>query len=454
MGRHSSGKRNLRISGWLITLVCVIALLAAAIYGWTLLRARNAADDAAYRADCFEGTLALPIYETSPGLAGVSLRSWHDTHPVVRDHCIEPHIVSDPADAALIIALSDKDLDAALTRSERSVAGAPTPTRLTLGVGVREGSDSLASSEAESTSFPEGKAAAPALALTKGDVDHAEELLRRDRMVTPEKAASQRSPAIASSVLPDSYQWVSVKASTGALVAPLTVSDRVEEEQTRAASALADYLNDPSLSRDVPEIDRAALDDLLKRLSRLPAEDTLFLLDASERMRDSFGEKNAFDATRDALLDASRQLEEQQHSVALMTYSNSRGLDRPEGFRLAAGFGPASTIEEALKDKGPREGAPQSRAAVKAALDEQEKHRRETGAQTRLIVLTTGHDDMEEDGGYRDLIASARREGVDLHFIQVGYSPMDPVISDDHPTMAYDEPQLREAVGRLSGTWI
>lgn len=452
MGRHSSGTRNFRLSGGLITIICVIILLAALIYGWTLLRAHNEADDAAYRAECFEGTLDLPVYETTPGLSGVSLDSWRSTNPVVRDYCIEPHLVADPADAALIIALSDKDLDASLTQSQRSVAGAPTPTTLSLSVAAREGSDSAA--PAENTSFPEGRGAAPALALSSGDVEKAETLLRRDRMVTPEKSVEQQSPGIATSVLPEGYHWVPAGASTGVLLAPLTVSDRIEEDQARSAAALTEYLNDADRAQGQPELDRAALDDLIERQLRLPAVDTLFLLDTSERMRDPLGERSAFDAARAAVLDASHQLDEQHHPVGLMTYSAAHGPERPESVRRDAGFGPARDIEESLKDRGPEQGAPQSRPAVRAAIEEAQKHRRETGADTRLIVLTTGHDDMNEDNDYREFLASARHDGLDLQFIQVGYSPMDPVVSDHHPTMAYDEAQLREAVGRLSGTWL
>ena len=104
MAKHASGKNNYRLSGELIALLVVLALIAAAVIWWLTSRGDDAGSTEAQTKDCVAGELVLPVTASDKGAGQALVDAYGASSPVVRDYCVKPQLVDSVADAAVFVA--------------------------------------------------------------------------------------------------------------------------------------------------------------------------------------------------------------------------------------------------------------------------------------------------------------------------------------------------------------
>ncbi|MBZ8177739.1 VWA domain-containing protein [Corynebacterium sp. 3HC-13] len=451
MARHSNGRRNFRLAPGLIALIVIIAVILALSAGWLALRRHNATVSETSQKECIEGPLEAPIYESTPGVAGALIDQWTQENPVVRDYCVHPTFVASPDQAAALVGLSNDDIDESLSQGKRSVSGTHIQTRLTLSLALKEGSQ--LPDDPATTLFPEPQAAAIALALSGGDQDEAAKLLNRDHDLSLDQVLQGQPPSLAVSPIPEGYHREALPYQVNSILVPLTATEKVNEEQTRAGAAFVEYAATHDQSQPNEVLNEAALAQLRSAQQMLPSADTLFLLDTSGRMNSEFDHQPAFEATRSAITDAAEQLGLQGKTVALMNYSSPLSPGVTKGWRVNSEFGSADKVKGdlALLHTG---GVPQTRSAVMKALELAEQHHRDSRVATRVVVISTGTDEAIDDISFRKSIEDARQQGIDLRLIHLGVEPMDSVLSDYHPALPTSVVQLRQMVSHWVGVRI
>ncbi|MBI9000392.1 hypothetical protein M0E87_10820 [Corynebacterium sp. CCM 9185] len=457
MGRHANGRNNWRLSRELTIGLIAIVVIVSVILWWTTAR-EDTNRNHATATPCINGTVTLPIQAIdSPQLAEL-IAGYEDSDPVVRDYCVEPQLVSSGVDAALTLASGPRDVTrAALEAVDRTPASDTWPIVFNTAIGVAHTND-VEVSGADWTELadrgvviPAGKnvyaRAVAASALTSGDIDRGVDLLRADRTLTVDDAVADGSPllAVTEDSTPDGYTFYApddLAVSTVAI--PLTATDRVSEEQTRAAADFARYVSAQveQAEPDGPQRQLLSTADIIsERFASVPEEskgsiddgtDTLVLLDTSTNM--------------DALIDGHRIASEVAllldplmlsvgragGRVALWNYSSplSPGVTRPwrENVTFLDDTAGVSATK-AVKGFGTG-GDPMTRTSVLAALGAVSQRSTDTGQAVRFVIITSGTADTMDDRAFRDGLTAGGSGQIIPQVVHVGTGPLDPVLAE------------------------
>lgn len=477
MGRHSDGKPNFALSANAIAaLVVVIALIAGLIW-WFGFR-QPGGDDAAVTADgntnaeCLEGEMSLPVAAASDVDGQRLLAAWQDTDPVVRDYCMKPELVDDPAEAAAYIGTWP-----AYEAAGRSAAGSGgVVASLPVGVAAEEGEGDVSELTAEEVAYPVADhpavAAAVAAELTADD-DAAAELLDRDAQLTLAQAQATGLYAAPQTAVDENATFTEVGALAVEAVALAPAGD-LSEEQSRAAAEFVDYSAEQHspggevLAVDENLLAQATGDDAQRQEETpsqasttkestapqsTPAEQpteapagtqpmtTLLLLDTSERIA------GRFDDARKELAGVADGVTQQGDTVAIWNYSSPINPGVQKGWRRNLNFtDDAGAVADVLRQLGTG-GVPQTRSAVVAAAGAAADQARSTGQPVRVLVVTTGTEADIGDDDFRQALSQARSDDVSIDVVHVGDAGADPVLADAADSSATGVASLRGAAG-------
>lgn len=457
VGRHADGRSNWRLSREL-TIGLIVVLAVVGIIAWWMTVRDETNRTHATASPCINGTLSLPIQAADSPQLDELLAGYRDSDPVVRDYCVVPQLVSSGADAALMLASGPRKVTrAALEALDRTPASDTWPVIFNSPVGIAHTADAEVSGvdwpdlADRGVVIPAGKSvyarAVAASALTSADADRGVELLRADRTVTVEDAVAKGSPllAVTEDSTPEGYTFYAPDDLAVATVAiPLAATDRVNEEQTRAAADFARYVSDHVEQAEPDEARRQVLstaDIISERFAAVPEEsrgsvddgtDTLVLLDTSTNM-DALIDGHRVGAEISRLLDPLMlSVGRAGGRVALWNYSSplSPGVTRP--WRDNVTFlddSAGSTAVRAVKGLGTG-GEPLTRSAVPAALGSAVERSTETGEPVRLVIITSGTADATDDAAFRTQLAGRDSGQVIPQIVHVGTAPIDPVLAE------------------------
>lgn len=480
MGRHSDGKSNFSLSAnAIVVLVIVIALIAGLIW-WFGFRQPAGDDTTAVaggqdNAECLEGELSLPLAAEDDVDGQRLLAAWQDTDPVVRDHCVQPELVDDPAEAAAYIGTWP-----AYEAAGRSAAGSATVVdSLPVGV-VATGDVDVSELAADELAYPVADhpavAAAVAAELTADD-DAAAALLDRDAELTLAQAQATGLYAAPQTATGEDATFTELGSLAVEAVA-LTPAGEVSEEQSRAAAEFVDYSAEQhSPTGDVLAVEKRLLaqatgevdaqEDTTPQESTAeestaeestaqettPTEEpapapatpqpvtTLLLLDTSERIT------GRFDAVRDELAGVAAGLTDQGNAVAIWNYSSPINPGVQKGWRRNLTFtDDADAVANVLRQLGTG-GVPQTRSAVVAAANTAADQARLADEPVRVLVVTTGTEVDLSDEDFRQALGRAQSENVMIDVIHVGDAPVDQALADVADSSTTGIGSLRGAAG-------
>ncbi|MEZ2121385.1 vWA domain-containing protein [Corynebacterium sp. CCM 9203] len=458
MGRHADGHDNWRLSRELIIGLISVGVIVGVIMWWMGVRTETHRSHVTSSPPCLNGTLTLPIQaEPSPHVDEL-LSNYRNSAPVVRDYCIDPQIVPMETDAALTLTSSPESVTrAALNAVDRSPASDTWPIVFTQAIGVAHTGDIAVTGEnwnelaTQGIVIPTGTdpytRAVMASALSGGDADKGVELLRNDHPLSVEEAVADGTPllAVTEDLTPEGYFFYSpddLPISTVAV--PLTATDRVNEEQARAAADFARYAAEHVEQTQPTERQRQLLttaEVISERFATVPEEsrgsvdsgaDTLVLLDTSGNMDELLdGHRIAGEVAR--LLDPLiLSVGRAGGRVALWNYSSPLSPGVTKGWRDNISFLDDSAginAAQAVKGFGTG-GVPLTREAVPAALDAVSEHARETGGPVRFIIITSGSVDDISDGAFRTSLSTRTSDLVTPEVVHVGTGPVDPILAE------------------------
>lgn len=459
MGRHSTEKNNYSLSKGLTALIVAIALLLVAGAAWLLLRGNSSGDGSDTAAEdqsqCVAGDLSLPVAAASKTVGEQLVSDYAASSPVVRDYCVTPQLVDDITDAAVYIAPESPITDNELSAAGRSAATNEPPAVYATPVGVATPAGAT-TSEAPALSsilFPTGdqpEASAIAANHLAGTEDEAVKALTNQRTRATAEAAAKQDKAVASAedAAPEGHTFTPIDGTELVYSAiPLTTTDTVSEEQTRAAQAFADYAGKTFLDihgdiKDQADVDNkvwaAAAPEGGTRISDSAASegagteaeaatvgepvDTLFLLDTSTDM----WEYN--DTAAEAIDGAVDDLTAAGHTVALWNYSSPLSPDANKGYRANVAFTDDAAKLTGTASRFINDGQPLTREAVSAAVDYAET---EATAEhpVRIVLITSGTSDTGDDSPVQAL-AAAKDRGVSLTVVHVGDGETDSALAD------------------------
>lgn len=457
VGRHADGYNNWRLSREL-TIGLIAAVVVVGVVVWWMTARDETNRTHATASPCINGTLALPIQATdSPQLRDL-LADYRGSDPVVRDYCVEPQLVSSGADAALMLASGPREITrAALGAVDRTPASDNWPVIFTTPVGIAHTADT----EVSGADWPElanrgvvipaggniYARAVAASALSDADADRGVDLLRADRTVTVEDAVADGSKllAVTEDSTPDGYAFYSPDdLAVNTVAIPLTATDRVSEEQTRAAADLARYVSDHVAQKEPDDAQRQVLstaDIISERFAAVPEQskgsvdagtDTLVLLDTSTNM-DTLVDGHRIAGHVARLLDPLMlSVGRAGGRVALWNYSSPLSPGVTRAWRDNVTFldnSAGRNAAEVVKGFGTG-GDPLTRSAVPAALGAASQHSAETGRPVRLVIITSGTADSIDDRAFRNALDSSDSEQIVPQIVHVGTAPVDPVLAD------------------------
>ena len=457
MAKHASGKNNYRLSGELIALLVVLALIAAAVIWFLSTRGDDADSAAAQPEDCVAGELVLPVAASDKGAGQSLVDAYGASSPVVRDYCVKPQLVDSVADAAVFVAPNTAVTHQSLDSAGRTPAVSDAQPAYSETVGVA-GKDEVKLEDltADKLRFAvseESAASALVASQVVGNDNDAVQALTDQRIASASdlNADAGEYLATAEDAVPEGLKFTPVGADAVYTAFPLNQNDKVDENQARAGQDFARFASEhfdgsakdqPAVSdlvwaaalpaggdaitadakengdaQNAADADKAA-DEAGSNAGALQPENTLFLLDTSDAM------SPYIQPAKDAIANAALELGAQGKQVGLWNYSSPLNPGVVVGYRQNITVSPdADSVAVAVR-RFLTGGVPQTRQAVEAAADAYG-----TGdAKTRIVLVTTGTADAGDDNAFENAVRGAAGDKVEITVVRVGEDEADQAV--------------------------
>ncbi|WP_311390183.1 vWA domain-containing protein [Corynebacterium haemomassiliense] len=461
MAKHASGKNNYRLSGELIALLVVLALIAAAVIWWLTSRGDDAGSTEAQTKDCVAGELVLPVTASDKGAGQALVDAYGASSPVVRDYCVKPQLVDSVADAAVFIAPNTAVTHQSLESAGRTPAVSDPKAAYSEAVGVA-GKDEVKLEDltVDKVRFPVSEeSAASALVASKvaGNDNDAVQALTDQRIGSADELNADGGEylATAEDAVPEGLKFTPVGADAVYTAFPLNQNDKVDENQARAGQDFARFASErfdgtekdqPAVSdlvwaaalpaggeaitsdakkdgaQDGADADKAAggesADAAGANAGALQPENTLFLLDTSDAM------SPYLQPAKDAIANAALELGGKGKQVGLWNYSSPLNPGVVVGYRQNISVSPdADSVAVAVR-RFLTGGVPQTRQAVEAAAGAYGAGE----AKTRVVLVTTGTADAGDDKAFEDAVRGAAGDKVEITVVRVGEGEADKAV--------------------------
>ena len=457
MAKHASGKNNYRLSGELIALLVVLALIAAAVIWFLSTRGDDADSAAAQPEDCVAGELVLPVAASDKGAGQSLVDAYGASSPVVRDYCVKPQLVDSVADAAVFVAPNTAVTHQSLDSAGRTPAVSDAQPAYSETVGVA-GKDEVKLEDltADKLRFAvseESAASALVASQVVGNDNDAVQALTDQRIASASdlNADAGEYLATAEDAVPEGLKFTPVGADAVYTAFPLNQNDKVDENQARAGQDFARFASEhfDGSAKDQPAVsdlvwaaalpaggeaitadekedsdtqnaadpDKAA-DEAGSNAAALQPENTLFLLDTSDAM------SPYIQPAKDAIANTALELGAQGKQVGLWNYSSPLNPGVVVGYRQNITVSPdADSVAVAVR-RFLTGGVPQTRQAVEAATGAYG-----TGdAKTRIVLVTTGTADAGDDNAFEDAVRGAAGDKVEITVVRVGEGEADQAV--------------------------
>ena len=457
MAKHASGKNNYRLSGELIALLVVLALIAAAVIWWLSTRGDDADSAEAQPEDCVAGELVLPVAASDKGAGQSLVDAYGASSPVVRDYCVKPQLVDSVADAAVFVAPNTAVTHQSLDSAGRTPAVSDAQPAYSETVGVA-GKDEVKLEDltADKLRFAvseESAASALVASQVVGNDNDAVQALTDQRIASASELNADAGEylATAEDAVPEGLKFTPVGADAVYTAFPLNQNDKVDENQARAGQDFARFASEhfDGSAKDQPAVsdlvwaaalpaggeaitadekedsdtqnaadpDKAA-DEAGSNPAALQPENTLFLLDTSDAM------SPYIQPAKDAIANAALELGAQGKQVGLWNYSSPLNPGVVVGYRQNITVSPdADSVAVAVR-RFLTGGVPQTRQAVEAAAGAYG-----TGdAKTRIVLVTTGTADAGDDNAFEDAVRGAAGDKVEITVVRVGEGEADQAV--------------------------
>ena len=457
MAKHASGKNNYRLSGELIALLVVLALIAAAVIWWLSTRGDDADSAEAQPEDCVAGELVLPVAASDKGAGQSLVDAYGASSPVVRDYCVKPQLVDSVADAAVFVAPNTAVTHQSLDSAGRTPAVSDAQPAYSEAVGVA-GKDEIKFEDltADKLRFAvseESAASALVASQVVGNDNDAVQALTDQRIASASELNADAGEylATAEDAVPEGLKFTPVGADAVYTAFPLNQNDKVDENQARAGQDFARFASEhfDGSAKDQPAVsdlvwaaalpaggeaitadekedsdtqnaadpDKAA-DEAGSNAAALQPENTLFLLDTSDAM------SPYIQPAKDAIANAALELGAQGKQVGLWNYSSPLNPGVVVGYRQNITVSPdADSVAVAVR-RFLTGGVPQTRQAVEAAAGAYG-----TGdAKTRIVLVTTGTADAGDDNAFEDAVRGAAGDKVEITVVRVGEGEADQAV--------------------------
>ena len=457
MAKHASGKNNYRLSGELIALLVVLALIAAAVIWWLTSRGDDAGSTEAQTKDCVAGELVLPVTASDKGAGQALVDAYGASSPVVRDYCVKPQLVDSVADAAVFVAPNTAVTHQSLDSAGRTPAVSDAQPAYSETVGVA-GKDEVKLEDltADKLRFAvseESAASALVASQVAGNDNDAVQALTDQRIGSASdlNADAGEYLATAEDAVPEGLKFTPVGADAVYTAFPLNQNDKVDENQARAGQDFARFASEhfdgsakdqPAVSdlvwaaalpaggeaitadtkengdaQNAADADKAA-DEAGSSAAALQPENTLFLLDTSDAM------SPYIQPAKDAIANTALELGAQGKQVGLWNYSSPLNPGVVVGYRQNITVSPdADSVAVAVR-RFLTGGVPQTRQAVEAAAGAYG-----TGdAKTRIVLVTTGTADAGDDKAFEDAVRGAAGDKVEITVVRVGEGEADQAV--------------------------
>ena len=465
MAKHASGKNNYRLSGELIALLVVLALIAAAVIWWLSTRGEDADNAEAQPEDCVAGELVLPVAASDKGAGQSLVDAYGASSPVVRDYCVKPQLVDSVADAAVFVAPNTTVTHQSLDSAGRTPAVSDAQPAYSETVGVAgKGEIKLEALTVDKVRFPvteESAASALVASQVAGNDNDAVQALTDQRIGSASdlNADAGEYLATAEDAVPEGLKFTPVGADAVYTAFPLNQNDKVDENQARAGQDFARFATEhfdgsakdqPAVSdlvwaaalpaggeaitadakedgdaQNTADADKAADEagsngaaNAGANAGALQPENTLFRLDTSDAM------SPYIQPAKDAIANAALELGAQGKQVGLWNYSSPLNPGVVVGYRQNITVSPdADSVAVAVR-RFLTGGVPQTRQAVEAAAVAYG-----TGdAKTRIVLVTTGTADAGDDKAFEDAVRGAAGEKVEITVVRVGEGEADQAV--------------------------
>ena len=457
MAKHASGKNNYRLSGELIALLVVLALIAAAVIWWLSTRGDDADSAEAQPEDCVAGELVLPVAASDKGAGQSLVDAYGASSPVVRDYCVKPQLVDSVADAAVFVAPNTAVTHQSLDSAGRTPAVSDAQPAYSEAVGVA-GKDEIKFEDltADKLRFAvseESAASALVASQVVGNDNDAVQALTDQRIASASELDADAGEylATAEDAVPEGLKFTPVGADAVYTAFPLNQNDKVDENQARAGQDFARFASEhfDGSAKDQPAVsdlvwaaalpaggeaitadekedsdtqnaadpDKAA-DEAGSNAAALQPENTLFLLDTSDAM------SPYIQPAKDAIANAALELGAQGKQVGLWNYSSPLNPGVVVGYRQNITVSPdADSVAVAVR-RFLTGGVPQTRQAVEAVAGAYG-----TGdAKTRIVLVTTGTADAGDDNAFEDAVRGAAGDKVEITVVRVGEGEADQAV--------------------------
>jgi len=457
VAKHASGKNNYRLSGELIALLVVLALIAAAVIWWLSTRGDDADSAAAQPEDCVAGELVLPVAASDKGAGQSLVDAYGASSPVVRDYCVKPQLVDSVADAAVFVAPNTAVTHQSLDSAGRTPAVSDAQPAYSETVGVA-GNDEVKLEDltADKLRFAvseESAASALVASQVVGNDNDAVQALTDQRIASASELNADAGEylATAEDAVPEGLKFTPVGADAVYTAFPLNQNDKVDENQARAGQDFARFASEhfDGSAKDQPAVsdlvwaaalpaggeaitadakengdaqnaavpDKAA-DEAGSNAAALQPENTLFLLDTSDAM------SPYIQPAKDAIANAALELGAQGKQVGLWNYSSPLNPGVVVGYRQNITVSPdADSVAVAVR-RFLTGGVPQTRQAVEAAAGAYG-----TGdAKTRIVLVTTGTADAGDDNAFENAVRGAAGDKVEITVVRVGEGEADQAV--------------------------
>ena len=457
MAKHASGKNNYRLSGELIALLVVLALIAAAVIWFLSTRGDDADSAAAQPEDCVAGELVLPVAASDKGAGQSLVDAYGASSPVVRDYCVKPQLVDSVADAAVFVAPNTAVTHQSLDSAGRTPAVSDAQPAYSETVGVA-GKDEVKLEDltADKLRFAvseESAASALVASQVVGNDNDAVQALTDQRIASASdlNADAGEYLATAEDAVPEGLKFTPVGADAVYTAFPLNQNDKVDENQARAGQDFARFASEhfDGSAKDQPAVsdlvwaaalpaggeaitadekedsdtqnaadpDKAA-DEAGSNPAALQPENTLFLLDTSDAM------SPYIQPAKDAIANAALELGAHGKQVGLWNYSSPLNPGVVVGYRQNITVSPDADSVAVAVLRFLTGGVPQTRQAVEAAAGAYG-----TGdAKTRIVLVTTGTADAGDDNAFENAVRGAAGDKVEITVVRVGEGEADQAV--------------------------
>ncbi|MDK8880174.1 vWA domain-containing protein [Corynebacterium sp. MSK008] len=457
MAKHASGKNNYRLSGELIALLVVLALIAAAVIWWLSSRGDDAEGAQVKAEDCVAGELVLPVAASDKGAGQALVDAYGESAPVVRDYCVKPQLVDSVADAAVFVAPNTAVTHQSLESAGRTPAVSDAQPAYSEAVGVA-GKDEVKLEDltVDKVRFPvseESAASALVASQVAGNDNDAVQALTDQRIGSADELNADAGEylATAEDAVPEGLQFTPVGADAVYTAFPLNQNEKVDENQARAGQDFARFASEhfegsekdqPAVSdlvwaaalpaggeaitadakeggdaQNATDADKAA-DGAGSNAAALQPENTLFLLDTSDAMAPYI------QPAKDAIANTALELGGQGKQVGLWNYSSPLNPGVVVGYRQNITVSPdADSVAVAVR-RFLTGGVPQTRQAVEAAAGAYGAGE----AKTRVVLVTTGTADASDDQAFEDAVRGAAGDKVEITVVRVGEGEADQAV--------------------------